>query len=116
MPLNIFFKDISCLIFINSVDPDEMQHIAAFHRGRHCVFAKVLMCAQLPRFNMDRFFSLGKFLRLIIVTFSALLIRSFFGHITIILKMYACIVRLRLKPRVQNTQEGHYHDYVKRVN
>ena len=50
------------------------------------------------------------------MTFSALLIRSSFRHNTIVLKMYACIVRLRLRPRVQNTQEGHYYDYVIHVN
>ena len=30
----LFYRDF--LTFINSADPDEMQHYAAFHLGLHC--------------------------------------------------------------------------------
>ena len=31
----VFFSED--LLFTNSVDPDEMQHYAAFHLGLHCL-------------------------------------------------------------------------------
>ena len=32
-----FQKILYSFVFTNSVDPDEMQHNAAFHQGRHCL-------------------------------------------------------------------------------
>ena len=33
----VFFCLKICFTFANSVDPDEMQHNAAFHLGLHCL-------------------------------------------------------------------------------
>ena len=33
----VLFCQKICFTFTNSVDPDEMQHYAAFHRGLHCL-------------------------------------------------------------------------------
>ena len=40
---------ISVLIEANSVDPDEMQHYAAFHLGRHCLPKHPLRVSRLQR-------------------------------------------------------------------
>ena len=33
----VFFSLMFFLIVANSADPDEMQHVAAFHLGLHCL-------------------------------------------------------------------------------
>ena len=33
----VFFRLKIFITFTNSVDPDEMQHYAAFHLGLHCL-------------------------------------------------------------------------------
>ena len=35
--LDVFLSLKVVLIIANSVDPDEMQHYAAFHQGLHCL-------------------------------------------------------------------------------
>ena len=35
--LILYFVSEDLFIFTNSVDPDEMQHYAAFHLGLHCL-------------------------------------------------------------------------------
>ena len=47
--MKIFFT------FTNSVDPDEMQHYAAFHLGLHCLQKSHLGVCRIQRVNIKHF-------------------------------------------------------------